>query len=153
MKNRTKCFLTVFITYISMCVISFLLVYFLINAGSSPIVAVIAALIVCFVLSIAGVLLRTQPKCVLLSFALTVSFAWLIIPMLYHILANFLYSPSLISEIISMSAMIFGFPGFIFAMAMGENLNANPISIYFIVYLLCGLVPAIVTFISVKVKK
>lgn len=153
MKNKTKSFLTVLITYISMCIVSWLLVYFLIGAGSSPIVAVIAALIVCIVLSIAGVLLKNQPKSVLISFVATVCSSWLIIPMLYHILANFLYSPSLISEIISMSAMIFGFPGFIFAMAMGENLNANPISIYFIVYILCGFVPAIVTLIPTKIKK
>ena len=153
MKNKTKCFLTVLITYISMCIVSFLLVYFLIKAGSSPVVAVIAALIVCIVLSIAGVLLKNQPKSVLISFVATVCSSWLIIPMLYHILANFLYSPSLITEIISMSAMIFGFPGFIFAMAMGENLNANPISLYFIVYILCGLVPVIVTFVTTKIKK
>ncbi len=153
MKNKTKCFLTVLITYISMCIVSWLLVYFLIGAGSSPIFAVIAAITVCIVLSIAGVLLRNQPQNVLLSFTLTVGFAWLIIPMLYLLLANLLSSPSLISEIISISAMILGFPGFIFAMAMGENLNSNPISLYFIVYILCGLVPVIVTFISVKVKK
>lgn len=153
MKNKTKCFLTVLITYISMCVVSFLLVYFLIKAGSSPVVAVIAAIIVCVALSIAGMLLKNQPKSVLICFSVTVCSAWLIIPMLYHIISNFLYSPSLITEIISMSAIIFGFPGFIFAMAMGENLNENPISIYFIVYILCGLVPAIVTFVTTKIKK
>lgn len=153
MKNRTRCFLTVLITYISMCVVSWLLVYFLINAGAEPTLAVISALIVCVCLSITGFLLRHQPKSVLLSFSLTVCIAWIIVPLLYLISASFLLSPSIIGEIISISAMIFGFPGFIFAMAIGENLNSNPISIYFIVYILCGLFPVIVTFFSARVKK
>lgn len=75
MKNRTKCFLTVLITYLSMCLGSWLLVYFLITAGSEPVMAIIAGFIASLGLSTAGTLLRKQPKSVLLSYALTIGIA------------------------------------------------------------------------------
>lgn len=153
MKNRTKCFLTVLITYLSMCLGSWLLVYFLITAGSEPIMAIIAGFIASLGLSTAGILLRKQPKSVLLSYALTIVIAWCITPLVYFVLGSIIGSSSVITEIINISLIAIGFPGFIFGMAMGENSNSNPIIMYFVVYGLCGLLPVIITFVSTKVKK
>lgn len=157
-KIKFKSFVTVIVTYISMCIVSAVSVFLLITPGADPITAVIAAAIVCIGLCIAGILLaRYQQKKVLFAFCLTIVSAWLFIPLLYFVSGNFLQSvlssTSIILEITSIAMIVLGLPGFMFAMAMGENLNSNPVFIYFVVAVLCAVVPVVVTYFSSKSKK
>lgn len=155
-KIKFKSFVTIIVTYISMCIVCFVLGLLLMTPGADPITAVIAAAIMCIGLCIAGTLLtRYQPKKVLFAFCLTIVSAWLIVPSFYFLLLYVLesFAPSIILEIISLMIMAFGIPGFLFLNIMNENLNANPVFIYFVVYALCGVAPVILTFFISKSKR
>ena len=70
MTIRTKCFLTVLITYLSMCLGSWCACHGLIITGTSPWWAIPVAAIIAIILSVVGVRLIEQPKSILLSFIL-----------------------------------------------------------------------------------
>ena len=155
-KLKLKSFATAIVTYISMCIVCFVSGLLLTTPGADPITAVIAAAIVCIGLCIAGTLLaRYQPKKVLLAFCLTIVSAWLIVPSFYFVSLYLLerLAPSIILEILSLMIMAFGIPGFMFLNIMNENLNSNPVFIYFVVAMLCAVVPVIVTYLSSKSKR
>ncbi len=155
-KIKLKSLVTVIVTYISMCIVCFVLGLLLMTPGADLITAVIAAVIVCIGLCVAGTLLaRYQPSKVLLAFCLTIVSAWLIVPSFYFVSLYLLegLAPLIILEILSLMIMAFGIPGFMFLNIMNENLNSNPVFIYFVVAVLCAVVPVIVTYLSSKSKR
>ncbi|MBQ7957564.1 MAG: helix-turn-helix domain-containing protein [Clostridia bacterium] len=155
-KIKFKSFVTAVVTYILMCILCFVLGLLLMTPGAESIMAVISAVVVCIVLCVAGTLLaRTQPKKVLITFCLTIISAWLIVPSFYFVSLYLLegFAPSIILEILSLTIMVFGIPGFMFLNIIGENLNSNPVFIYFVVGALCSVIPVIVTYLSSRLKR
>lgn len=155
-KVKFKSLITAVSTYILMCILCFMLGLLLMTPGSEPVTAVISAVVVSIVLCVAGVALTyTQPKKVLHAFCLTILSAWLIVPSFYFV-ALYLsdaFAPSIIHEILSLTIMAFGIPGFMFLNIMNENLNSNPVFIYFVVGALCAVIPVLVTYFSVRSKR
>ncbi len=155
-KIKFKSLVTVIVTYISMCIVCFGSGLLLMTPGADSITSVIAAAIMCVGFCIAGTLLaRFQPQKVLLAFCLTIVSAWLIVPSFYFVSLYLLEGlvSSIILEIISLIIMAFGIPGFMFLNVMNENLNSNPVFVYFVVAVLCAVVPVIVTYLSYKSKR
>ncbi len=155
-KTKFKSLITAVVTYILMCIICFMLGLLLMTPGSDPIMAVVSAAVMCIVLCVAGILLaRTQPKKVLITFCLTIISAWLVVPSFYFVSLYLLegFAPSIILEILNLAIMFFGIPGFMFLNMINENLNSNPVLIYFVVGALCLVIPVIVTYLSSKFKR
>lgn len=149
-KIRTKSFLTVLFTFLSLCVASLLLVCLVITPGSSAAAGVISGIIVSFALSVAAILIRKQPKSVLMSFSLTVCIAWSVAPLLYYVLVPLFSSASVsvLKEIFTVFFAVISFPAFMFAMAFSENIASFPFYLYFVIFALCGLLPVAVTFLG-----
>ena len=153
MKNRTKCFITVLITYLTMCLASWCACHGLIASGADPWWTILAAGIIAIILSAVGVQLREQPKCVWLSYVITVTVAWFSALLIFFLLEGVMGSADGLSTIVYVSAMVLGFPGFAFLMAISEFGTSSAETLSTILYFLCGLIPIVVTFISVKIKR
>lgn len=155
-KIRFKCVITVLLTYILLCFVCFLLGLFLMKPGAEPITAVISCLIVCVLLSFAGIFLaRYQSRRVLVSFCATFVSALLLVPSLYFIIGNLLshFTHSVLTEIMSLIVMLFGIPGFLFIGVLDENLNSNPIVVYVIAAVFCVVIPAVITWVCHSKKE
>lgn len=154
MKNGTKAFLTVLITYISLCAAAWGSVAVSVFSGAGSALAIVAAAIVISIIcSIVGVRLSKQPKSVWVSFSLTISFAWLMAILLGWITAPFPYSTA-VNEIVNMCSIILGFPGFGFGMVLGEHYGISSMDfIGVLVYVLCGIVPSVVTVVVANRRK
>ena len=153
MKNRTKCFITVLITNLSMCLASWCACHGLIASGADPWWTILAAGIIAIILSAVGVRLKEQPKSVLLSYIITVAVAWFSALLIFFLLEGVMGSVDGLSTIVYISAMVLGFPGFAFLMAISEFGTSSAEALSTILYFLCGLVPIVVTFISMKIKR
>lgn len=153
MKNRTKCFITVLITYLTMCLASWCACHGLIASGADPWWTILAAGIIAIILSAVGVQLKGQPKCVWLSYVITVAAAWFSALLIFFLLEGVMGSADGLSTIVYVSAMVLGFPGFAFLMAISEFGTSSAETLSTILYFLCGLVPIVVTFISMKIKR
>ena len=153
MKNRTKCFITVLITYLTMCLASWCACHGLIASGADPWWTILAAGIIAIILSAVGVQLKEQPKCVWLSYVITVAAAWFSALLIFFLLEGVMGSADGLSTIVYISAMVLGFPGFAFLMAISEFGTSSAEALSTILYFLCGLVPIVVTFISMKIKR
>ncbi len=154
MKNRTKAFLTILITYVSLCALAWGSVAISVFSGAgSALAIVVAAVVISIICSIAGVKLGSQPKGVWISFSLTIFFAWFTTALLNLITAPVPYS-IIVNEIVNIGSLIFGFPGFIFGMVLGERYGISGVAfIGVLVQVLCGIVPVIVTIIVAKKKR
>ena len=153
MKIRTKCFITVLITYLSMCLASWCACHGLIASGADPWCTILAAGIIAIILTAVGVQLKEQPKCVRLSYVITVTVAWFSALLIFFLLEGVMGSVDGLSTIVYVSAMVLGFPGFAFLMAISEFGTSSAETLSTILYFLCGLIPVIVTFVSVKIKR
>ncbi len=153
MKNRTKCFITVLITYLTMCLASWCACHGLIASGTDPWWTILAAGIIAIILSAVGVQLKEQPKCVRLSYVITVAAAWFSALLIFFLLEGVMGSADGLSTIVYVSAMVLGFPGFAFLMAISEFGTSSAETLSTILYFLCGLIPIVVTFISMKIKR
>lgn len=153
MKNRTKCFITVLITNLSMCLVSWCACHGLIASGADPWWTILAAVIIAIILSAVGVQLKEQPKSVWLSYVITVAVAWFSALLIFFLFEGVMGSVDGLSTIVYISAMVLGFPGFAFLMAISEFGTSSAETLSTIIYFLCGLVPVIVTFISIKFKR
>ena len=107
----------------------------------------------CIILSAVGVKLKEQPKCVWLSYVITVAAAWFSALLIFFLLEGVMGSADGLSTIVYVSAMVLGFPGFAFLMAISEFGTSSAEALSTILYFLCGLIPVIVTFVSVKIKR
>ena len=155
-KTKLKSLIPAVVTYISMCLLCFASGFLLMSPGSEPIMAVVSAIVVCTVLCVAGIsFARTQPKRVSSTFCLTILSAWVIVPLFYFVssLLREVLAPSIFFDILDIIIIVFGMPGFMFLFIMSENLNSNPAFIYFVVAMLCVVVPILVTYLSSKSKK
>ena len=153
MKNRTKCFITVLITYLTMCLASWCACHGLIASGADPWWTILAAGVIAIILSVVGVQLKEQPKSVWLSYVITVAAAWFSALLIFFLLEGVMGSADGLSTIVYISAMVLGFPGFAFLMAISEFGTSSAEALSTILYFLCGLVPIVVTFISMKIKR
>lgn len=155
-KIRLKSFITALVTYISMCIVCFASGMFLMTPGAGPVTAVVSAVTVCIFLCVSGLLLvHYQSDKVVFSFCVTIVAAWVIFPSLYFVSCYLLdgFAPSVILELINLMIMLLGIPGFLFLNLLNENLNSNPLFIYFLVAALCVAVPVIITYFSAKAKR
>ncbi len=153
MKTRTKCFLTVLITYLSMCLVSWCACHGLIASGADPWWTILVAGIIAIILSVVGVQLKEQPKSVWLSYVITVAVAWYFALLIFFLFEGVMGSADGLSTIVYISAMVLGFPGFAFLMAISEFGTTSAETLSCVLYFLCGLVSIVVTLISTKIKK
>ena len=153
MKIRTKCFLTVLITYLSMCLVSWCACHGLIITGTSPWWTIPVSAIIAIILSVVGVRLIEQPKSILLSFIITVIIGWFLALFLFFLFQGIMNTIDGFTTIVYFTAMIFGFPGYVFYMAISESLTSDAEILGRMLYFLCGLIPIFVTLVSVKIKK
>lgn len=153
MKNRTICFLTVLITYLAECAITFGTVAILMYMRADVLFAIIDAGVIGIIFSIAGVKLAKQPKCVWISFSLTVLSAWFTAILLGNLLGTVMTSVVGMTEVVNIISLILGFPGFQYGMMLGEYYTVSSVLLCAVIYILSGFVPVIVTAISAMRKK
>ncbi|MEE1321204.1 MAG: hypothetical protein UHM85_06700 [Acutalibacteraceae bacterium] len=153
MKTIAKCFKIVLVTYISMCAVAWGSHFLFLKSNRADVaVAVLAAVVICVAFSVVGVYLSRQPENEWKSFAVTVFSSWFMALLLNNILRPVMTSASWLYEAVNITSIVLGLPGFIFGMMLGEYFYASTFLVV-TVYILCGVIPPVVTIISAKIKK
>ena len=152
MKIRTKCFLTVIITYLSMCVITWGATSLLMSSGADLPYAIRAAIVISVIFSSAGIKVGQQSKSVWISYIITVSSSWFTALVLNNLLGNVMPYTTWLNETINITSIVLGFPGFIYAMMLGEYYSVLSVLVISVIYILNGIVPVVVTVFSATRK-
>ena len=153
MKNRTKCFLTVLITYLAMCVITWGATALLMSSRADLPYAIFAAVVISVVFSIAGMKVGKQSKSVWISYIITVSSSWFIALLLNNLLGTVMTYATWLNETINITSIVLGFPGFIYGMMLGEYYSVLSVLVISVIYIFTGIVPVMVTVFSATRKK
>lgn len=149
MKNSTKCILTVLITYIAECIVSYGTVTLVAVFGKDDWLLVVGSAVIGIIFSVEGAIIARQPKCVWISFSVTVLIAWFIAILSAVILDPIMFSVVGMNEIVNIVTLIIGYPGFMCAMMLGEYFGLTSTALTILIYTLSGMVPVIVTVASV----
>ena len=106
MKIRTKCFLTVIITYLSMCVITWGATSLLMSSGADLPYAILAAIVISVIFSSAGIKVGQQSKSVWISYVITVSSSWFTALVLNNLLGNVMPYTTWLNETINITSIV-----------------------------------------------